>query len=316
MKTDNVFLITGGAGFIGSHLCCYLLRKGHKVICLDNFVSGTMDNIKPLLSNNNFQLIKQSVIEPISCHADIIINLASIASPKFYQKYPIDTFKTNVYGAINLLELANKNNATILQASTSEVYGDPQPLIQNERYWGNVNPIGIRSCYNEGKRAAESIFMDFHRIYHTKIKIARIFNCYGPKLRSDDGRIVSTFILQALKNKNLTVYGDGTQTRCLCYIDDMLEGIYKLIQSNDNIIGPINLGNPQEQSVIQIAKLIIGLTNSKSNIEYYPLPADDPKHRCPDISLAQQLLNWNPTTDIIKGIKKTIAYYQNTELPS
>lgn len=316
MKTNNTFLVTGGAGFIGSNLCRYLLQKGHKVICLDNFISGTIDNIRPLLSNNNFQLIKQSVIEPINCYADIIINLASTASPKFYQKYPIDTFKTNIYGAINLLEFANKNHSTILQASTSEIYGDPQSHIQNEEYWGNVNPIGIRSCYDEGKRAAESIFMDFHRTYHTKIKIARIFNCYGPNLRSDDGRIISTFITQALKDKNLTVYGDGTQTRSFCYIDDMLEGIYKFVQSEDKIIGPINLGNPQELSVIQIARLIIKLTNSKSDIKYYPLPQDDPRHRCPDISLAQQLLNWNPTTDIIEGIKKTIDYYRNIELLS
>ena len=301
-------LITGGAGFIGSHLCKRLLNEGNYVICLDNFFTGRKRNIETLLPNQNFELVEHDIIEPIDIRIDEIYNLACPASPPHYQYDPIKTMKTSVIGIINMLELAEKYNAKILQASTSEVYGDPLVHPQVETYWGNVNPIGIRSCYDEGKRCAETLISDYRRQKNLNTKIIRIFNTYGPNMTPDDGRVVSNFILQALKGEDITVYGDGSQTRSFCYVDDLIDGIVKMMDSN--LSEPVNLGNPTERTILDFAKLIIEFTGTKSKIIYKPLPSDDPTKRRPDITLAQTKLNWTPKVDINEGLKKTVAYFK------
>jgi len=304
-------LVTGGAGFIGSHLCKKLINEGNYVICLDNFFTGSIENIKELTNNENFKLIEHDIINPINLEIDQIYNLACPASPPHYQYDPIKTMKTSILGILNMLELAKKNNATILQASTSEVYGDPIIHPQKETYWGNVNPIGIRSCYDEGKRCAETLMMDYHRQYGTKTRIIRIFNTYGENMDINDGRVVSNFIVQALKGEDITVYGDGTQTRSFCYVADLVDGMIKMMNNSQNFIGPVNLGNPSERTILEFAKLIIELTNSKSKIIHKELPSDDPTQRKPDISLAMQKLNWKPQIDINTGLNKTINYFKN-----
>lgn len=301
-------LVTGGAGFIGSHLCEKLLQKGYIVICLDNLFTGSKKNIKNLLENGNFKFIEQDIIEPLDIEVDQIYNLACPASPPHYQHDPIKTTKTSVLGILNMLDLAKKYNAKLLQASTSEVYGDPLEHPQKESYWGNVNPIGIRSCYDEGKRCAETLVMDYRRQYNIDTKIIRIFNTYGPNMHPEDGRVVSNFIIQALKNEDITVYGDGTQTRSFCYVSDLIDGIIKTMETND-ITGPINLGNPNERTVLNLAELIIKMTNSSSKIIYKSLPKDDPVRRKPDITLAKEILNWEPKVAIEEGLTKTIEYF-------
>ena len=301
-------LVSGGAGFIGSHLCEKLLQKGYFVVCLDNLFTGSKKNIKTLLENENFRFIEQDIIEPLDIEVDQIYNLACPASPPHYQHDPIKTTKTSVLGILNMLDLAKKYNAKLLQASTSEVYGDPLEHPQKESYWGNVNPIGIRSCYDEGKRCAETLVMDYHRQYNIDTKIIRIFNTYGPNMHPEDGRVVSNFIIQALKNEDITVYGDGTQTRSFCYVSDLIDGIIKTMETND-ITGPINLGNPSERTVLNLAELIIKMTNSSSKIIYKSLPKDDPVRRKPDITLAKEILNWEPTVAIEEGLTKTIEYF-------
>ncbi len=301
-------LITGGAGFIGSHLCKKLLNEGNYVICLDNFFTGKRRNIEHLLSNPNFELFEHDITEPLNINIDEIYNMACPASPPHYQYDPIKTMKTSVFGIINMLELAQKNNAKILQASTSEVYGDPKIHPQIESYWGNVNPIGIRSCYDEGKRCAETLIMDYHRQKNIDTKIIRIFNTYGPNMAPDDGRVVSNFIIQALKEEDITIYGDGTQTRSFCYVDDLVDGIIKMMKSD--LTGPVNLGNPSERTILDFAKLILELTGSKSKIVYKPLPSDDPTKRQPDITLAKTKLNWEPKVDIKDGLKYTVEYFK------
>ena len=292
-------LVTGGAGFIGSHLCRRLIDEGHYVICLDNLFTGTKENVKDLLEKSNFELMIQDVTQPITLeNIDQIYNLACPASPIHYQYNPVKTVETNVIGAINVLNLAKRTNACVLQASTSEVYGDPIVHPQKEEYWGNVNPIGIRSCYDEGKRAAETLFFDYHRQYGVNIKVARIFNTYGPNMQKNDGRVVSNFIVQALEGKNITIYGDGTQTRSFCFVSDLVEGIVRLMNSDKSIKGPVNIGNPSEFTVKQLAEMIIKMTNSKSMIVYKPLPEDDPKKRKPDITLAKRVLNWSPSVEL------------------
>ena len=302
-------LVTGGAGFIGSHLCKKLLENGNFVICLDNFFTGRKENIVSIINNSNFKLIEHDIVEPIDVEVNEIYNLACPASPPHYQYNPIKTLKTSVFGIINMLELAKKYNAKILQASTSEVYGDPLVHPQIESYWGNVNPIGIRSCYDEGKRCAETLMMDFHRAFNIDTKIIRIFNTYGPNMDPEDGRVVSNFIIQALKNEDITIYGDGKQTRSFCYVDDLVDGLIKMMESNH--IGPINLGNPSERTIIDFAELIIKLTNSKSKISHKPLPSDDPAKRKPNIQKAKTCLNWEPKTDINTGLSKAIDYFKN-----
>lgn len=306
-------LITGGAGFIGSHLCKKLLSKENKIFCLDNFYTGSRQNIKPFLNNPNFQLLEKDIIEIFEIEADYIFNLACPASPPHYQKDSIKTMKTSILGIYNLLDIVEKNNARLLQASTSEIYGSPLENPQKENYWGNVNPIGIRSCYDEGKRCAESILVDFYRQKKSDIKIVRIFNTYGPNMSINDGRVISNFIVQALKNENITVYGDGKQTRSFCYIDDLVDGLIKMMESN-NFIGPVNIGNPNEMTVLELAELIISLTNSKSKIVHQELPQDDPTNRKPDISLAKLKLKWEPKVDIIEGLEKTIRYFKELTL--
>ncbi len=308
-KKSKKILITGGAGFIGSHLCEFLLNEGHKVICFDNLLTGSKENIKHLLRKKNFIFVKSSVTKPYNFKVDEIYNLASPASPFHYQKYPLETFKTNVLGVINALDLAVKTGATVFQASTSEVYGDPKIHPQKEDYWGNVNPIGPRSCYDEGKRAAESILMDYWRKYGLSIKIARIFNTYGPKMAINDGRVISNFIVQALQNKPLTVYGDGNQTRSFQYIDDLISGII-LLMEKENFTGPVNLGNPNEFTIKELAEKIILLTGSKSKLIFKPLPQDDPRQRKPDITLAKEKLGWVPKIQLDEGLKKTIDYFR------
>lgn len=301
-------LVSGGAGFIGSHLCEKLLQKGYFVVCLDNLFTGSKKNIKTLLENENFRFIEQDIIEPLDIEVDQIYNLACPASPPHYQHDPIKTTKTSVLGILNMLDLAKKYNAKLLQASTSEVYGDPLEHPQKESYWGNVNPIGIRSCYDEGKRCAETLVMDYRRQYNIDTKIIRIFNTYGPNMHPEDGRVVSNFIIQALKNEDITVYGDGTQTRSFCYVSDLIDGIIKTMETND-ITGPINLGNPSERTVLNLAELIIKMTNSSSKIIYKSLPKDDPVRRKPDITLAKEILNWEPKVAIDEGLTKTIEYF-------
>ncbi len=308
-------LVTGGAGFIGSHLCRRLIDEGHYVICLDNLFTGTKENVKDLLEKSNFELMIQDVTQPITLeNIDQIYNLACPASPIHYQYNPVKTVETNVIGAINVLNLAKRTNACVLQASTSEVYGDPIVHPQKEEYWGNVNPIGIRSCYDEGKRAAETLFFDYHRQYGVNIKVARIFNTYGPNMQKNDGRVVSNFIVQALEGKNITIYGDGTQTRSFCFVSDLVEGIVRLMNSDKSIKGPVNIGNPSEFTVKQLAEMIIEMTNSKSMIVYKPLPEDDPKKRKPDITLAKRVLNWSPSVELYYGLEKTIKYFEEYPL--
>lgn len=301
-------LVTGGAGFIGSHLCKRLLNNGNKVICLDNFFTGVKSNVEKLLANPNFELVEHDITQPFDADVTQIYNLACPASPPHYQFNPIKTLKTSVLGMMNVLELAHKCNAKVLQASTSEIYGDPQIHPQVESYWGNVNPIGIRSCYDEGKRCAETMMMDYHRQYGVKIKIVRIFNTYGPLMLPNDGRVVSNFIIQGLKNQDITIYGEGTQTRSFCYVDDLIEGFIRMMASD--LTGPVNLGNPSERTILDLAKLIIKMTDSNSKLIFKPLPSDDPIKRRPDITLAKKELDWEPTVDIEIGLSKTIEYFK------
>lgn len=301
-------LVTGGAGFLGSHLCERLLNEGNEVICLDNYFTGRMANVNHLRDNRNFELIRHDVTEPILLEVDRIFNLACPASPIHYQYNPVKTIKTSVMGAINMLGLAKRVHARILQASTSEVYGDPAVHPQTEDYWGNVNPIGIRSCYDEGKRVAETLFMDYHRQNNVDIRIVRIFNTYGPRMLPNDGRVVSNFIVQALKGEDITIYGDGSQTRSFCYVDDLIEGFVRMMDQ-DKIIGPVNIGNPGEFTMLELAKEVLDLTGSKSKIVYQPLPGDDPKMRRPNIDLAKSALGWEPTIPLRKGLEKTICYF-------
>ena len=303
-------LVTGGAGFIGSHLCDRLLREGNDVICLDNYFTGSKDNIRHLLGNDHFELVRHDVINPYHAEVDEIYNLACPASPPHYQYNPIKTIKTSVMGAINMLGLAKRTRAKILQASTSEVYGDPAIHPQVESYWGNVNPIGIRSCYDEGKRCAETLFMDYHRQNGVRIKIIRIFNTYGPRMNPNDGRVVSNVIVQALKGEDITIYGDGTQTRSFQYVDDLIEVMIRMMATRDDFIGPVNTGNPGEFTMLELAQKIIELTGSRSKIVYRPLPGDDPKQRKPDITLAKEKLDWEPKIRLEEGLKRTIAYFE------
>jgi UDP-glucuronate decarboxylase len=303
-------LVTGGAGFIGSHLVERLLNKGHEVICLDNFFTGSKENILHLMDHQYLEVVRHDVIQPILLEVDEVYNLACPASPVHYQYNPVKTVKTNVMGMINMLGLAKRTKAKIFQASTSEVYGDPEQHPQTESYWGHVNPIGIRSCYDEGKRIAETLCMDYHRQHGLRVKIVRIFNTYGPRMAINDGRVVSNFIVQALKNEPITVYGEGQQTRSFCYVDDLVEGFIRFMdQTDDSFIGPMNLGNPGEFTIMELAQKVIELTGSKSKIERLPLPPDDPTQRRPDITLAKEKLKWEPTVALDGGLKKTIEYF-------
>ena len=305
-------LITGGAGFIGSHLCERLINEGHDVICLDNYFAGSKDNIRHLLDNHNFELVRHDITSPYFAEVDEVYNLACPASPPYYQYNPIKTMKTSIYGAMNTLGLAKRIRAKILQASTSEVYGDPEVHPQPESYWGHVNPIGIRSCYDEGKRAAETLFMDYYRQNGVRIKIIRIFNTYGPRMNPNDGRVVSNFIMQALRNEDITIYGTGLQTRSFQYIDDLIEGMTRMMATGDDFIGPVNIGNPGEFTMLELAQKVIDLTNSRSSIVHMPLPGDDPQQRKPDISLAMEKLNgWQPQIQLEEGLKKTITYFES-----
>ena len=303
-------LVTGGAGFLGSHLCERLLDDGNDVLCLDNFYSGTKDNIKHLMPNPNFEIMRHDVTFPVYVEVDEIYNLACPASPIHYQWDPVQTTKTSVIGAINILGLAKRTKAKVFQASTSEVYGDPTVHPQEESYWGNVNPIGIRSCYDEGKRCAETLFFDYRRQHNVKIKIARLFNTYGPRMHPNDGRVVSNFIMQALQNKPITIYGDGSQTRSFCYVDDLIDVMIKIMATDDDITGPMNIGNPKEFTILELAQSIIELTNSKSTIEFLPLPEDDPTQRQPDISLTKKNTQWVPKIELREGLISTINYFK------
>jgi UDP-glucuronate decarboxylase len=304
-------LVTGGAGFLGSHLCDRLVKEGHHVLCVDNYFTGSKNNISHLLDNKTFEVIRQDICFPLYVEVDEIYNLACPASPYHYQWDPIQTMKTNVLGAYNMLGLAKRTGAKILQASTSEIYGDPQAHPQQESYWGNVNPIGIRSCYDEGKRAAETLFMDYYRVHDVKAKIVRIFNTYGPRMAQNDGRVVSNFIVQALQGKDITIYGDGMQTRSFCYVDDLLDAMQAMMNhTDDNFIGPVNIGNPGEFTMWELAHKVIELTGSKSQILQQPLPQDDPRQRRPDIDVAKRMLNWEPTINLEQGLIKTIEYFK------
>lgn len=302
-------LVTGGAGFLGSHLSERLLNDGHEVLVVDNFYTGSKENVHHLMDNKNFEILRHDVTMPLFVEVDAIMNLACPASPVHYQKHPVQTTKTSIMGAINMLGLAKRLGIPIFQASTSEVYGDPSISPQNEKYWGNVNPIGIRACYDEGKRVAETLFFDYHRQYGTEIKVARIFNTYGPRMHLQDGRVVSNFIVQALQNKNLTIYGDGLQTRSFCYVSDLIDGFISLLNSDSRITGPINLGNPKEFTMLELAQNVIDITDSKSKIQHLPLPEDDPKQRKPDITQAQNLLGFNPKIQLVEGLRKTIEEF-------
>lgn len=307
-------LVAGGAGFLGSHLCKRLLDEGNEVICVDNFFTSSKRNIISLMQNPNFELMRHDVTFPLYIEVDQIYNLACPASPVHYQFDPVQTVKTNVHGAINMLGLAKRTRAKIFQASTSEVYGDPEVHPQVEEYWGRVNPIGIRSCYDEGKRCAETLFFDYHRQHQVRIKVARIFNTYGPNMQPNDGRVVSNFIIQAIQGDDITIYGDGSQTRSFCYVDDLIEGFVRLMATDDVVVGPINLGNPNEFTIRELAEQVIDLTGSKSKIIYKPLPQDDPRQRQPDISKARAELNWIPTTNLREGLAKTIDYFSSLQL--
>ena len=302
-------LVTGGAGFLGSHLCEALLSRGHDVLCADNYFTGSKDNIAHLANNPKFEIMRHDVTFPLYVEVDEIYNLACPASPVHYQFDPVQTTKTSVHGAINMLGLAKRVKARILQASTSEVYGDPEIHPQTEDYWGKVNPIGIRSCYDEGKRCAETLFFDYWRQHQLEIKVVRIFNTYGPRMHPNDGRVVSNFVVQALKGDDITIYGDGQQTRSFCYVDDLVEAMIRMMESRVDFTGPVNIGNPGEFSMLQLAELVIKLTGSKSKIVYQPLPQDDPKQRRPDISLAKQEFDWQPNIQLEAGLKKTIDYF-------
>lgn len=302
-------LITGGAGFLGSHLCERLLGEGHEVVCMDNFFTGRKVNVSHLLDHPSFELLRHDVVDPFKLEVDQIYNLACPASPVHYQYNPIKTTKTSVMGAINCLGLAKRVNARVFQASTSEVYGDPSVHPQPEAYWGNVNPIGIRSCYDEGKRAAETLFFDYHRQNDVDIRVVRIFNTYGPRMLADDGRVVSNFIVQALKGDDITVYGEGQQTRSFCYVDDLIEGFVRLM-NQDQVVGPINIGNPGEFTILELAEKVLQITGSKSKIIHEAMPQDDPKQRQPDITQAKDILGWEPTVPLEEGLKKTIAYFK------
>lgn len=303
-------MITGGAGFLGSHLSERLLDAGHEVLCVDNFFTGRRASIEHLIGRPRFELLRHDVTFPLYVEVDEIYNLACPASPIHYQFDPVQTTKTSVHGAINMLGLAKRVRAKILQASTSEVYGDPAMHPQVESYWGNVNPVGMRSCYDEGKRCAETLFFDYHRQHRLRIKVARIFNTYGPRMHPNDGRVVSNFIVQALKGQDITVYGEGRQTRSFCYVDDLVEGLIRLMDTGDSVTGPVNIGNPNEFTIIDLARQVIELTGSKSRIVFHPLPSDDPTQRCPDISLARKELGWEPTVELRQGLERTIAYFQ------
>lgn len=304
------YLITGGAGFLGSHLIERLLKDGNEVICLDNFYTGTRENLKNLVESGNLEIIRGDVTNPFTFEVDAIMNLACPASPIHYQRYPVETTRTSILGALNSLDLARKLEIPVFQASTSEVYGDPTISPQVESYWGNVNPIGIRSCYDEGKRAAETLFMDYNRQYGTQIRLARIFNTYGPRMSINDGRVVSNFIVQALTNQPITIYGDGSQTRSFCYVTDLIDGFIRIMEQKDSIVGPINLGNPNEFSMLELASEIIEITGSKSKLHFEPLPEDDPKQRRPDITLANKELKWEPKIQLREGISKSVDYFR------
>ena len=309
-STMKRILVTGGAGFIGNHLCRRLLKEGNHVICLDNFFTGLKRHIEDMMTNPNFELIEHDVVDPIDIEVNQIYNLACPASPPHYQYDSVKTMKTSVLGIINMLELAKKYNATILQASTSEVYGNPLVHPQKETYWGNVNPIGIRSCYDEGKRAAETLMSDYHRQYGVDVRIIRIFNTYGPNMDPKDGRVVSNCIMQALNGEDITIYGDGSQTRSFCFVDDLVDGIIRMMNNSRGFIGPVNLGNPSERTVLDLAQKVLELTGSTSKISFMPLPSDDPVKRKPDISVAKAELGWEPKVDIMDGLKKTIEYFK------
>jgi len=317
MRNYNIrkrILVTGGAGFLGSHLCERLVDEGHDVLCLDNFFTGTKDNVAHLLNHPNFELLRHDVTFPLYVEVDEIYNLACPAAPIHYQFDPVQTTKTSVHGAINMLGLAKRIKAKILQASTSEVYGDPQVHPQTEDYWGHVNPVGIRSCYDEGKRCAETLFFDYWRQHELRIKVARIFNTYGPRMHPNDGRVVSNFIIQAHKGEPITIYGDGAQTRSFCYVDDLVDGLIRLMDSGDEHIGPVNLGNPVELTIRQVAEMVVATTGSSSVLVTKPLPSDDPMQRCPDSSRARDILGWQPTIEFSKGLARTIAYFRE-QLP-
>ena len=304
-------LVTGGAGFLGSHLCESLLKDGSYVVCVDNFFTGHKFNIKHLIDDENFELIRHDITFPLYLEVDEIYNLACPASPTHYQYDPVQTIKTAVHGAINMLGLAKRTGAKIFQASTSEIYGDPEVHPQNESYWGKVNPIGARSCYDEGKRCAETLFFDYHRQHGLNIKVGRIFNTYGPKMHPQDGRVVSNFVMQALQNKDITIYGDGEQTRSFCFVDDLISGIQLFMNSEDSFKGPVNFGNPSEFTILELAESIINLTGSTSKIIYMPLPEDDPRQRQPDISLAINKLDWKPKVELLQGLQRTIKYFSD-----
>lgn len=311
MHDRKRILVTGGAGFLGSHLCERLLDQGNSVICLDNYFTGTKDNVLHLIANPQFELLRHDVTFPLYVEVDEIYNLACPASPIHYQHDPVQTTKTSVHGAINMLGLAKRTGARIFQASTSEVYGDPEVHPQTEDYWGHVNPIGRRSCYDEGKRCAETLFFDYRHQHNLPIKVARIFNTYGPNMHPNDGRVVSNFIIQCLKGEPITIYGDGSQTRSFCYVDDLIEAILRFMQTDTEITGPVNIGNPKEFSILELANIIIALVGSDSELLFKPLPQDDPIQRRPDISKASKLLDWEPQIDLDQGLEKTIAYFEN-----
>ncbi len=315
MISRKKVLVTGGAGFLGSHLCERLLAEGHDVLCVDNYFTGTRDNILKLLSNPHFEMMRHDVTFPLYVEVDEIYNLACPASPIHYQFDPVQTTKTSVHGAINMLGLAKRVKARILQASTSEVYGDPTHHPQEEEYWGNVNPIGPRACYDEGKRCAETLFFDYHRQHNLPIRVARIFNTYGPRMHPNDGRVVSNFIMQALKSEPITIFGDGSQTRAFCYVDDLIDGLVRLMGAPDEVTGPINLGNPVEMTVRELAEMIIAMTGSRSRLSFKPLPVNDPTQRCPDITKARTVLGWQPTVDLETGLGLTIDYFRGITRP-
>jgi UDP-glucuronate decarboxylase len=308
-KTPRRILVTGGAGFLGSHLCERLLARGDDVLCADNLFTGSKDNLLSLHSHPRFEFLRHDVTQPLHVEVDEIYNLACPASPVHYQHNPVQTIKTCVHGAINMLDLALRTGAKILQASTSEVYGDPDQHPQVESYWGHTNPIGLRACYDEGKRCAETLFFDYHRQYGVAIKVARIFNTYGPRMHPNDGRVVSNFIVQALRNQPITLYGDGRQTRSFCYVEDLIEGLVALMETPAAVIGPVNLGNPKEFTIAQLAELVIELTGSHTQLSYHPLPSDDPRQRCPDITLARDTLAWTPHIPLREGLARTIRYF-------